>query len=57
LFDWSRRLPLVNDLERKEPDMVHALRHPALLIGESLRFAAVIGCATALIAAGRFLPL
>jgi hypothetical protein len=36
--------------------MIQALRHPARLMEEALRFTAVLGCATALIAAGRFLP-
>jgi hypothetical protein len=36
--------------------MVQTVRHPALLLQEALRFTAVLGCATALIAAGRFLP-
>jgi len=36
--------------------MSQALRQPAVLIEEALRFAVVFGCAAALIGAGRFLP-
>jgi hypothetical protein len=36
--------------------MVQTLRNPALLLEEALRFAVVIGCAVALIGAGRFVP-
>jgi len=36
--------------------MVHALRHPAALAEEALRFTVVLACAAALIGAGRFLP-
>jgi hypothetical protein len=36
--------------------MTPALRHPALLVEEALRFAVVLGCAAALIGAGRFVP-
>ena len=36
--------------------MVQTLRHPIVLIEETLRFAVVIGCAVALIGAGRFVP-
>lgn|GEM_PF-1240108 len=36
--------------------MVQVLRRPAVLIGQALHFAAVLGCAAALIGAGRFVP-
>jgi len=36
--------------------MVQTLRNPALMLEEALRFAVVIGCAVALIGAGRFVP-
>jgi hypothetical protein len=36
--------------------MVQALRRPAVLVEQALHFAAVLGCAAALIGAGRFLP-
>jgi hypothetical protein len=36
--------------------MILILRQPARLMEEALRFTAVLGCATALITAGRFLP-
>jgi hypothetical protein len=36
--------------------MNRTLRLPAPVFGEALRLTAVLGCAMALIAAGRFLP-
>jgi hypothetical protein len=36
--------------------MVQALRHPAVLVEHALHYAVVLGCAAALIGAGRFLP-
>jgi hypothetical protein len=37
--------------------MPFAFRHPAVRLHGALRFVIVSGCAVALIAAGRFLPL